>query len=73
MNEVAQVTEFCDPRSYVETPTGKMHYDLWCQRESNRWYDKWRILWVQANAEGQIALFTHADDQLPIEGDDPKE
>ena len=69
---IAQVTEWGNPRELIPTMTGKMHYELWLQAEVTRWKDKWRDAWVQANSEGQLALFTFSTDQLPVEGDDPK-
>lgn len=72
MNRIAQVTEWADPRERIETVFGKMHYEHWLQREADRWANKWRDAWLQTNGLGEVALFTHASEQLPVEGDDPK-
>ena len=67
-----QVTEWGHPREMIQTATGPMHYDIWCQVEAGRWANKWRTAHVRVNSEGLIALFTDSTDMKPVPADDPK-
>lgn len=68
-----QVTTFSSSEETVLTLIDKHHvkvpYRGWLEMEIQRWYDKnHRHAWVQENKEGLIAMFSHAEYMMPVEG-----
>jgi hypothetical protein len=71
---IYQVTEWAPPRSHILTTGGLIHYELWLQMEVDRNKELWTTTWVERDKDtGDIALFTWAGWQKPVEGEDPKE
>lgn len=70
---IYQVTEWAPPRSHIRTRKAVIHYELWLQMEVDRFKNKWCPAWVQSDQEGNLAMFTWAGTQRPVEGIDPKE
>lgn len=67
---VYRVTEWLDPLSRVSTCGGDMRADYWLQFEVERWKNKWDEAWVQMDPQGNIALYTWAGSQLPVDDSD---
>ena len=60
-----QVTEWMNPDEYVISGQwGTLHAKYWLQVEADRWAAKGRDAWLQISTEGQVALFTHRDENI---------